>query len=66
MKKKLIGARIPEPVVIELREYCKSHGILINHFMSEALKEKLRKVKRIEEKAREEKLSIWGIYYYEI
>jgi len=58
MKKKLIGARIPEPVVIELREYCKSHGILINHFMSEALKEKLRKVKRIEEKAREEKLSI--------
>jgi hypothetical protein len=58
MKKKLIGARIPEPVVIELREYCKSHGILINHFMSEAIKEKLRKVKRIEEKAREEKLSI--------
>ena len=29
-KKILIGSRIPESVIIELRSYCKSHGILIN------------------------------------
>jgi len=53
-KKKLIGARIPEPLVLELREYCKSHGILMNHFVSEAIKIKLKKVKRSEEKAKAE------------
>jgi len=58
MRKKLIGSRIPEPVIIELREYCKSHGILMNHFVSEAIKEKLRKIKRSEEKAKTEKLPI--------
>ncbi len=55
-KKKLIGARIPETLVLELREYCKSHGILMNHFVSEAIKTKLKKVKRSEEKAIVEKL----------
>ncbi len=50
MKKKLIGTRIPESVIMELRQYCKSHGILMNHFVSEAIKEKLKKVKRKEEK----------------
>jgi len=54
--KKLIGARIPESVIIELRSYCKSHGILINHFVSEAIKEKLKKVKRKEEKIEAEGL----------
>jgi hypothetical protein len=58
MRKKLIGSRIPEPVVIELREYCKSHGILMNHFVSEAIEEKLKKIKRSEEKAKAEKLPI--------
>ena len=58
MRKKLIGARIPESVVMELRQYCKSHGILINHFISEAIKEKLKKGKRIEEKITEEKSPI--------
>ena len=58
MRKKLIGSRIPEPVIIELREYCKSHGILMNHFVSEAIKEKLKKIKRSEEKAKTEKLPI--------
>ena len=57
MRKKLIGARIPEPVVMELREYCKSHGILINHFISEAIKTKLKKIKRSEEKAKVEELT---------
>ena len=54
-KKILIGSRIPESVIIELRDYCKSHGILINHFVSEAIKEKLKKVKRIETKRKAEK-----------
>jgi hypothetical protein len=53
MRKKLIGTRISESVAMELREYCKSHGILINHF--EAIKTKLKKVKRDEEKKKEEK-----------
>jgi hypothetical protein len=55
-KKKLIGVRIPEPIIIELREYCKSHGILINHFVSEAIKEQLKKIKRSEEKVKIEKI----------
>jgi hypothetical protein len=55
-KKILIGSRIPESVIIELRSYCKSHGILINHFISEAIKEKLKKAKKNEEKAIAEKL----------
>ena len=55
MRKKLIGVRISESVIIELRDYCKSHGILINHFVSEAIKEKLKKVKRIEIKRKAEK-----------
>ena len=54
-KKILIGSRIPESVIKELREYCKSHGILINHFVSEAIEEKLKKVKRIEIKRKAEK-----------
>jgi hypothetical protein len=58
MVKKLLGARIPEILVLELKEYCKSHGILMNHFVSEAIKAKLRKVKRIEEKTKEEKIPI--------
>ena len=56
MRKKLIGSRIPESVIIELREYCKSHGILMNHFVSEAIIEKLKKIKRSEEKTKSEKL----------
>lgn len=55
-KKILIGSRIPESVIIELREYCKSHGILMNHFVSEAIKAKLTKAKRSEEKSKAEKL----------
>ena len=56
MRKKLIGSRIPESVIIELREYCKSHGILMNHFVSEAIKEKLKKIIKSEEKTKAEKL----------
>ncbi len=38
-KKKLIGVRIPKSVIIELREYCKLHGILINHLSLKQLKQ---------------------------
>jgi len=55
-KKKLLGARIPEPLIIELRGYCKTHGILINHFVFRAIEERLKKVKRSKEKAKAEKL----------
>ncbi|MBU4228256.1 hypothetical protein KJ987_08400 [bacterium] len=55
-KKKLIGVRIPESVIIELKEYCKSHGFLISHFVSQAIEERLKKVKRGEEKEKAEKL----------
>ena len=54
-KKILIGARIPDTIIIELREYCKSHGIMMNHFVSKAIEERLKKVKRIERKEKEEK-----------
>jgi len=56
MTKKLLGARLPKTLITELREYCKSHGILMNHFVSEAIKAKLKKVKRSEEKEKAEKL----------
>lgn len=46
MKKKLIGARLPEPIILELKEYCKAHGILINYFVSKSIEERLRKLKR--------------------
>jgi len=57
-KKKLIGIRIPESVIIELKEYCKSHGFLMSHFVSQAIEERLKKVKRSEEKEKTEKLPI--------
>jgi hypothetical protein len=55
MTKILLGVRLSESIITELREYCKSHGILINHFVSEAIKEKLIKIKRKEEKEKEGK-----------
>ncbi len=57
-KKKLIGVRIPESVIIELRGYCKSHGFLMSHFVSKAIEERLKKVKRSEEKDKAEKSTI--------
>jgi len=49
MTKILLGARLPKTIITELREYCKSHGILINHFVSEAIEKKLREEKEYEE-----------------
>ncbi len=50
-RKKLIGVRISESIIIELREYCKSHGFLMSHFVSKAIEERLKKIRRSEEKA---------------
>ena len=55
-RKKLIGLRIPESVIVELREYCKSHGFLMSHFVSQAIEERIKKIKRSEEKEKAEKL----------
>ena len=49
MTKMLLGARLPKTIITELREYCKSHGILMNHFVSEAIAKKLREEKEYEE-----------------
>jgi len=56
MEKILLGARLPKSIITELREYCKSHGFLISHFVSQAIEERLKKVKRSEEKEKAEKL----------
>jgi len=58
IKKKLIGIRIPEQLIMELKEYCKSHGFLMSHFVAGAIEERLKKVKRSEEKEKAEKSTI--------
>jgi len=55
-KKKLIGIRIPESIIIDLKEYCKSHGFLISHFVAKAIEERLKKAKKNEEKEKIEKI----------
>ena len=52
MNKISLGSRIPEDVINDLRKYCKSKGIVINHFVTEAIKEKLNKIKEDEEDIR--------------
>jgi len=54
MRKKLIGTRISESIVIELKEYCKSNGILMNHFVANAIQEKLRKLRKKQGKTESE------------
>ncbi len=55
MVKILLGSRISEPVVKELRGYCKSRGIVMSHFVSKAIEEKLRKVNRKQKKQKGKK-----------
>ena len=52
MNKISLGSRIPEDVINDLRKYCKSKGIVINHFVTEAIKEKLNKIREDEEDIR--------------
>jgi len=60
MNKKLLGVRIPESLIHELKAYCRKNGILMNYFVANAINEKLKDIskreeKKIEEKAIEEK-----------
>ena len=49
MEKILLGARVPEPVITELRDFCKGHGVVMNHFVTKAIMEKLHEEKEDEE-----------------
>ena len=49
MNKISLGSRIPEDLINDLRKYCKSKRIVINHFVTEAIKEKLNKIREDEE-----------------
>lgn len=40
----LLGARIPIQLKERLLKYCLSHGIKMNYFISEAIKEKLQEI----------------------
>jgi len=40
----LLGARIPIPLKERLLKYCLSHGLKMNYFVSEAIKEKLQEI----------------------
>jgi uncharacterized protein YacL (UPF0231 family) len=49
MSKVLLGARLPETIITDLRNYCKSHGIVMNYFVTEAITEKLQELKEDEQ-----------------
>lgn len=40
-KEKLVGARIPAPLKESLDKYCKGHGVKMNFFVVEAIRDKL-------------------------
>jgi hypothetical protein len=49
-KKKIIkqpsgSLKVDHKVLKEVKDYCKSHGILVTHFGTEALKDRLLRVK---------------------
>lgn len=40
----LIGARIPVSIKEKLSKYCLDHGVKINYFVTQAIKEKLQEI----------------------
>ena len=44
-----INARIDEALKAALERYCKSHGIVMNHFIQEALLDRLEELEDIED-----------------
>ncbi len=44
-----IGPRVPKSLAEELKTFCKKHGLVMNHFVTEALREKLLELKEEEE-----------------
>lgn len=47
----LLGARIPMQLKEKLLKYCLSHGIKMNYFVSEAIREKLQEIRNDRELA---------------
>ena len=44
-----IGPRVPKPLAEELKTFCKKRGLVMNHLVTEALREKLIALKEDEE-----------------
>ena len=44
-----ISARIDEALKRAIAEYCKAHGVVMNHFIQEALLERLEELEDIED-----------------
>ena len=49
MEKTLLGARVPNPLIGDLKKFCQKHGLKISYFVSEAIQEKLEELKEDEE-----------------
>ncbi len=49
MEKVLLGARIPKPLIGDLKKFCQRHGLKISYLVSEAIQEKLEELKEDEE-----------------
>lgn len=44
-----IGPRVPQSLAEELKTFCKKRGLVMNHFVTEAIREKLLELKEDEE-----------------
>ena len=49
MEKVLLGARLPKPIVGDLKKFCRTHGLKMSYLVSEAIREKLEELKEDEE-----------------
>ena len=49
MEKVLLGARVPKPLIGDLKKFCQRHGLKISYLVSEAIQEKLEELKEDEE-----------------
>ena len=49
MEKVLLGARVPKPLIRDLKKFCQRHGLKISYLVSEAIQEKLEELKEDEE-----------------
>ncbi len=49
MEKVLLGARVPKPLIGDLKKFCQRHGLKISYLVSEAIQEKLEELKENEE-----------------
>ncbi len=49
MERVLLGARVPKPLIGDLKKFCQRHGLKISYLVSEAIQEKLEELKEDEE-----------------